>query len=165
MAQSEEGQIEFAILGLVRDPLLELVPQLAENIKSIIALTKRLEDTKTEWQQFQIASINGGPSEPLTAPDPIYGITKWDIDLAHLDDVTLALCDSDDVESIVSQRQRLVTAQASLRLSIREEQQSNQSDQDRADARSCDYGARLQHFVRRVRLKRHALDTAADAAA
>ena len=161
MAQYAEGQIEFAILGLVRDPLLDLVPRLAANMKAILALTRRLEQTNPDWRRFTF--MDDEASLPLTAPDTTYCITEEDILLAHLPNGTATLCSSNDIEQIVAQRQQLIAAQASLRQSIREEQQSNQSDHDRVDARSCDYATRLQNFVRKVKTKRHALDSATTA--
>lgn len=165
MAQYEEGQIEFAILALVRDPLLNLGIELAENIGSITQLTAQLDNIKPDWQHFETLSMNGELTGLLTGPDLTYGVTQKDLDAAPLSERVTALCGSDAVEEIVEQRQKLITAQAGLRLSIRDEQQSNQSDLDRAAARSCDYGVRLQDFVRKVKAKQLALDTAAAQAA
>lgn len=157
MAQYEEGQIEFAILSLVRDPLLDLVPRLAENIKSIAGLSARLDLIKQDWRDFD-TSVNGNFTGLLTAFDPTYALTPKHIDQADLPMTIARLCESDAVEDIITQRQQLVTDQARLRLWIKDEQQSNQSDEERAAARRCDYGAMMQNFVRMVKIKRKTLD-------
>jgi len=158
MAQYEEGQIEFAILGLVSDPLLDLVPRLAENIKSITRLSARLDLIKHDWRDFEPSPVNGQLTGLLTAFDPTYALTPKHIDQADLPITIAKLCESDAVEDIITQRQQLVADQARLRLWIRDEQQSNQRDEERAAARRCDYGAMMQNFVRKVKAKRKSLD-------
>jgi ubiquitin carboxyl-terminal hydrolase L5 len=158
MAQYEEGQIEFSILSLVRDPLLDLVPKLAENIKSIAELSARLDLIKQDWREFETSSINRQFTGLLAASDSTYELTPQQFDRADLPIAIAKLCKSDVVEDVMTQRQQLVTDQARLRLWIRDEQQSNQSDEERAAARRCDYGAMMQNFVRKVKAKRKSLD-------
>lgn len=162
MAQAEEGQIEFAILGLVRDPLLDLIPKLAENIKSISGLTSRLDSIKPDWRDFETASVRDQSSGLLTAVDSSYEITPELIDQADIPINVGQLCESDAVQDIIIQRQQLVSEQARLRLLIRDEQQSNWSDEDRAAARRCDYGAMMQKFVGKLKVKRRSLDQKAE---
>lgn len=160
MAQYEEGQIEFAILSLVRDPLLELIPALGGNMKAVAMLSARLDALKPDWHEFSMStSTTNGESDGLAnAPNLVYGITQEVLDEARLPEEVLVLCASDVVMDIDAHRQRLITTQAELRMSIREELQSDQTDEDRATARSRDYGAGLQNFVRMVRTKRAAMD-------
>lgn len=159
MAQYEEGQIEFAILSLVRDPLLKLVPALAENIKSIAALSAQLDRLKPDWQNFVTGLTNGDVAEPdglLSGPDHAYELTQENIDRAKLPEKVVDLCLGDVASDIMAHRQELITGQAELRMSIKEEIQSNVSDEERAAARSCDYGASMQSFVRKLRVKKQA---------
>ena len=159
MAQYEEGQIEFAILSLVRDPLLKLVPALAENIKSIAALSAQLDRVKPDWQNFMAGPTNGDIAEPdglLSGPDHAYELTQENIDRAKLPEKVVDLCLGDVASDIMAHRQELITGQAELRMSIKEEIQSNVSDEERAAARSCDYGASMQSFVRKLRVKKQA---------
>lgn len=157
MAQYEEGQIEFAILGLVRDPLLELLPALAENVRSVAALSTRLDIVKPDWQDFMTSSIKGdyGGSEGLiSTASPIYGLTQENIDQAKLPQAVEDVCVSDVASALIEYRQSLISTQASLRMSIREEQHSNQLDEERATQRALDHGARMQDFVRKMKKKR-----------
>lgn len=160
MFQHEEGQFEFSILGLVRDPLLDLIPKLAENVKSIAGLSNRLDTQKPDWREFDMLCIHGESFDVLTNADQNYGLTQEELDRAELPKEIARVSESGVVEDIIAKRQRLVTAQAELRLSIKEQQESNQSDEERAVARRCDYGARIQEFVRRVKIKRQELSEA-----
>ncbi|KAL6721099.1 hypothetical protein ACLMJK_000199 [Lecanora helva] len=160
MAQHEEGHLEFSILGLVRDPLLSLVPRLASNIQCIIQLTARLNALKSDWQELDINAIDGDVSYVLTEPDISYGVTPAILNNTTLPEEIASICQSRSVEEVTLQRQQLITAQTELRYSIKEAQQSDQSDEARAAARRCDYGARMQEFVRRVKSKRLAMGEA-----
>ena len=157
MAQYEEGQIEFAILSLVQDPLLNLVPALAENVKSIMALSARLDFVKSDWQDFMTSSRNGHvvtSEDVLSGVDMNYSLTQEDLSRVKLPERVVDLCLSDVAQDIMAHRQQLITAQAALRMSIKEELQLNVSDEERAAARSCDYGAMMQSFVRMVKAKK-----------
>lgn len=157
MAQYEGGQIEFAILSLVRDPLLEMIPALAENVKAIGALSTRLDIVKPGWKDFVDSSIKGeiaGTDSLISNPNLAYGLTQGMLDQAEPSQAMIDLCHCDVASDILAHREQLITMQAGLRMSIREEMQSNQSDEERAAARSCDYGARMQNFVRKMRVKK-----------
>ena len=159
MALYEEGQIEFAILSLVGDPLLRLVPALAENIKSIAALSAQLDRVKPDWQDFVTGSTNGHLAEHeglVSGPDPAYELTQDKFDQAKLSEKVVDLCLGDVAADIMTHRQELINAQAELRMSIKEELQSNVSDEERATARGCDYGASMQSFIRKLRTKKQA---------
>ena len=158
MAQYEEGHIEFAILSLVQDPLLEMIPALAENVKSINALSDRLDFIKPGWKDFVDSLGNDeimGTNDLICSPNLAYGLTQEMLDKTTPSQTMIDLCDSNVVSEILEQREQLSTKQASLRMSIRDEIQSNQSDEERAAARTCDYGARMQNFVRKMRASSH----------
>lgn len=157
MAQYEEGQIEFAILSLVQDPLVNLVQALAENIKSLSALSARLDVVKPDWQDFMSSSRDGQTityDDVLAGVDLNYSLTLQDLNRAKLPDKVVDLCLSNVAQDIMAHRQELITAQAALRMSIKEELQLNVSDEERAAARSCDYGAMMQSFVRKLKAKK-----------
>ena len=166
MAQYEEGQIEFAILSLVQDPRVTLVQALAENVKSLSALSARLDVVKPDWQDFITSSKDGGAityDDVLSGVDLNYSLTLQDLNHAKLPDKVVDLCLSNVTQDIVAHRQQLITTQAALRMSIKEELQLNVSDEERAAARSCDYGAMMQSFVRKLKAKKR-LQLAAQAA-
>ena len=159
MAQYEEGQIEFAILSLVRDPLLEMIPALAKNVKAISTLSSRLDVIKPGWEDFFDSSIKNdivGRNSLSIDASFTYGITQRMLDQAQPSQAVTDLCHGNKVPDILAHYEQLSTAQVGLRMSIREEMQSNQSDEERAAARRCDYGARMQNFVRKMKVKRQA---------
>lgn len=150
MAQYEDGQIEFAILSLVREPLLHLIPSLAVNVKSIVTLSKRLDEVKPDWKDFTSSSANGGDvltTEYLTSPDPEYELKQEVIDQAALPVSVEEVLQSNVVTDIVACLQEQVTAQARLRASIRLEQESRKSDNERAGSRRHDQGPLLRKLV------------------
>ena len=159
MAQYEEGQIEFAILSLVRDPLLDMIPALAKNVKAISALSSRLDVIKPGWEDFFDSSMKNeiiGRDTLSVDAGFTYGITQRMLDQAQPSQAVIDLCHGNKVPKILAHYGQLITAQVDLRMSIREEMQSNQSDEERAAARTCDYGARMQNFVRKMKVKRQA---------
>ena len=163
MAQYEEGHIEFAILSLVRDPLLEMIPALVDNVKGINVLSNRLDVIEPGWKDFIDSSSNGeiaGTNSFISDPSSAYGLTQEMLNHAEPSQAVTDLCHSDVASDILAHREQLITMQAGLRVSIREEMQSNQSDEERAAARTCDYGARMQNFVRKMRVKKQSLKEA-----
>ncbi len=156
MAQYEEGQIEFAILSLVRDPLIRLIPAWAENVKGVAALSAKLDAIKSDWRDFTAPVTNGESAGHLNAPDPGFGLTQELFDHTSIPEEVVNLCNLEVVTDIVEHRQELITAEAELRMSIREEMQADQTDEERATARSRDYGAMIQKVLRKVRTKKAA---------
>ena len=72
MAEYEEGQIEFGVLSLVKDPLLSLVPTLAEIVKVSAEASSRLQQVNPDWGHSIPTSSHGAPSShesALTGPD------------------------------------------------------------------------------------------------
>lgn len=143
MAECEEGQIEFAILSLVKDPLLSHVTALAVNVKSIIALERRLDNLGSDWKSCVANSTLGEgvlTNGNLTSPDPGYELCQAMLDQAAILPSIIEALQSDLVSEIIARRQELVTEQARLRLAITEEQQSRRSDEERAVSRRHDHG-------------------------
>lgn len=150
MAQYEEGQFEFAILGIVKEPLPTLVYTLAENVKSLVAATKRLDFLKPGWRDLIASSVNGESvlSEgAVTGPDTTYELTQDLIDQASLSQSVQEAILANEAAEVIACRQKLVLKQAGLRMSIKEEQQSMRSDQERAASRRHDYGPAVQTLV------------------
>lgn len=156
MAQYEGDQIEFAILSLVREPLPGLIDSLADNATSIAALSSRLDAIKPDWREFITFASNGEIFEGdgvLTTAEAAYGLTQERLDKSKVLESVTSLVETGIASDVIQQWQKLVTAQADLRMSIREEQQSKQSDQDKATARRCDFGSRMQNFARKVKAR------------
>ena len=157
MAQYEEEQIEFAILSLVKDPLGSHVATLAANIQSIMALERRLNNVEPNWKDFVAYSTTSDSTLTngiLTAPDPDYELCQATLDEAKiLSSIELVLLSHVPLD-IIACRQELVTRQASLRAAIKEEQQSQRSDEVRAASRRHDHGPLVKKILEILKRKK-----------
>ena len=157
MAQYEEDHIEFAILSLVRDPLLRLVPALASNVKTILTLSSRLDEVKPDWRQFTLSDSNDKGTERdshIMAADAAYALDQGSIDGARpVNTDTAAIVAGDNATEMLALRQSLIVEQAGLKMEVKEELQATQADEIRATSRSQDSGAKLQNFSKMVKIK------------
>ncbi|KAJ5633012.1 hypothetical protein N7490_009351 [Penicillium lividum] len=137
MAAYEEDQIEFSILGVVRDPLPDLVRQLAVNVRSLEMLNARLTSPAipllSDPTLFEL-------KETVLGPDPTYGLSRANIDAAVISEIAYP--------ELAPELQRLREAQCELRARIREEQQSQRADEDHATGRRYDYGPAVRTWLR-----------------
>lgn len=150
MAQYEEGQIQFAILGLVKEPLSGFISALARNVKSLAEVTKRLDSLKPDWRDFIECSANVDPmvtENVVTGPDSIYELTQEVIERSQVPQSFKDVVLHDIAADIMDCRQKLVLEQTGLRASVIEEQQSIRSDQERATSRRHDYGPAVEALV------------------
>ena len=152
MADYEEDQIEFSILGLVRDPLPDLVDALAINVKSLELVNDRLH-----------ANVENGSDSALTAmilektvlgTDRSYDLTREVIDQTRIPSDQEEQYWACSTEELVQRRQKLCIEQQGLRAKIREEQQSHRADDDYAAGRRYDYGPAVRSWVRFLARKR-----------
>ena len=145
MAQYEEGQIEFSILGLVKEPLPGFISNLAMNVKSLTEVAESLKLLKPDWRDFIEDSVIA--DHVVTGPDSIYGLTH---ELIERSQVPRALRDvllQNIAADIMEWRQKLVLEQTGLRASIIQEQQSSRSDQERAASRRHEYSPAVRALV------------------
>lgn len=145
MAAYAEGDIEFSILGLVRDPLPDLIQQLASNVRSLELVNERL------MAQQNPASNTSPPTEMteiILGPDPSLGLTRADIDAAVISEATQAEYRECSPTQLRQYWQELNQTQMELRGHIREEQQAHRADEDHATGRRYDYGPAIRTWLR-----------------
>ncbi|KKY14768.1 putative ubiquitin carboxyl-terminal hydrolase [Diplodia seriata] len=148
MAQYEEGQIEFGLLALVRDPLVDHRQRLAENIKLIHACEDRLAKINPDWKAFAVTEDGAGDSV-ITGPSSEHSITIADILQANIPEATEKRINADDdITTMIDLRQRAVTDQAGLRAAIRDEETTAAADRQKAESRRHDYGPAIQTWLR-----------------
>ena len=147
-----DGQIEFAVLSLVKDPLLDLVPRLAANVKSLQAISARLDQVRPDWQDFIIEDgeearwIYDGR---ITGPHEAYNLTVELIETAVLPEAMRhMLLDGSRTADLITCLQGLVKLQRDLRKSIKTEIDSNRRDEGRAAGRRHDYSPLIQSWIR-----------------
>lgn len=152
MGEHGDGQIEFAILSLVRDPLLDLVPRLAVNVKSMQAVSARLDQVCPDWQDFTTQNRGEARSTydgSITGPNDTYNLTIETIKLAVLPEaVQHMILDGSKAADLLTCLQGLVTIQSDLRKSILTEIDSNCRDEGRAASRRHDYSSLIRSWIR-----------------
>ncbi|KAL8738922.1 MAG: hypothetical protein Q9181_000374 [Wetmoreana brouardii] len=143
MSQYEDGQIEFAILALVKEPLTTLVAALAENVKSIVSASQRLGQLKSDWEYFLADQSDGdSPAEQdvILGPCEQYRLDHEEIIRAVLGAAFKVQLETKEVSNLLALRQDLITAQARLRASIKDEAMAVQADNQKAASRRNDKG-------------------------
>ena len=150
MAQYEDGQIEFAILALVQEPLTKLVAALAENVRSIALISQRLDQLQSNWRDLALDRTDGkDPAEQdfVLGPCKQYSLDQDAIDGAVLCHTLKAQLDGNKALDLVGTWQDLITAQAGLRRSIKDEATAVQADNERAASRRSDRGLLAKGLV------------------
>ncbi|CEJ56811.1 hypothetical protein PMG11_05529 [Penicillium brasilianum] len=145
MAAYEEDQIEFSILGLVKDPLSDLIEQLAVNVKSLEMVHERL---KSDGDTTAAATTMAGFEGTAIGPELSLALTRAVIDAAVIPEATLQEYQSCSPSQLQEHWQRLSQAQEELRSRVREEQQSQRADDDYATGRRYDYGPAVRTWLR-----------------
>ena len=142
MTEYEEGQIEFSVLSLVRDPILDITRDLALNVKCLEIVNRRL-DEGTAASDHTFADLPGvilGPSLDL-------GLTQKDIDCAEIPQAVLETYQASTLKELDLLQQRLIDSQQSVRASMKEELQSCQADDDHAAGRRHEYGPAVRSWI------------------
>ncbi|PYH95210.1 ubiquitin carboxyl-terminal hydrolase [Aspergillus ellipticus CBS 707.79] len=154
MEAYEEDQIEFSILSLARDPLPELVGQLALNVKCLETILERLHSCDKEsidiGSAFPVSMLGG----LILRPDDSYLLTKETLVQVVISETQREEYLTCSVEKLVQHQHILSQAQQNLRASIREEQQSQQADCDYAEGRRYDYAPAVRTWLRLLARKR-----------
>lgn len=156
MEEYEEDQIEFSILSVAKDPLPELIDQLAVNLKSLEAIDRRLKASAKGSADLGSATITDStPRTTFLGPDEIYTLTRTMVHQSSIPKVQNGEYQSCSMEELIQHRQQLSHAQQNLRVLIREEQQSQQADDDYAEGRRYDYDPAVRtwlHFLARKKI-------------
>ncbi|KAF7161682.1 hypothetical protein CNMCM6106_008835 [Aspergillus hiratsukae] len=155
MEEYEEGQIEFSILSVAKDPLVELEDKLAINVKCLESVNRWLASRE------EAEEVCSGPECPasllentILGPESTYNLTRHRIDGAIIPPEREVQYEKASVEELRQHRYRLSNEQRELRASILEEQQSHRADDDYATGRRFDYGPAVRAWVRFLARKR-----------
>ena len=145
MAAYEEDHIEFSILGLARDPLPDLIQELAVNVKSLETIQERLLfKGDTTAAAATMANYEG----TVIGPEQSLELTRGMIDAAVIPETTQQEYRSCSPDQLQAHRQTLCQAQGELRCRVREELQSQRADDDYATGRRYDYGPAVRTWMR-----------------
>ncbi|DAA73836.1 TPA_exp: Ubiquitin carboxyl-terminal hydrolase [Trichophyton benhamiae CBS 112371] len=152
MAEYEEGDIEFSILSLSKDPMTGYLADLASNVKALQHLNSRLAGFGENCDEADPENA------VLCGPDAQYGLTPAMLELAlvpsELAETAENGNEAHDLDSLARQRQALVEQQRLLRTQITDEQNSRQIELDYARRRRFDYCAAVNRWSRILVRKR-----------
>jgi ubiquitin carboxyl-terminal hydrolase L5 len=145
MSALQSGGIQFNMLAVVKDPIVESREQLAANVKLIQAIETRLDSITTDWKVFT-SEIED--DEYITSASEGVGLTLSMIDQAHVSDADgKKLRVDDDINTLIEWRERTINDQAPLRANIRDELQIRLEDEAKAQDRRNDYGPVIQAWL------------------
>ncbi|KAB8269645.1 ubiquitin carboxyl-terminal hydrolase [Aspergillus minisclerotigenes] len=147
MTEYEEDQIEFSILSLVRDPLVDLIGKLAVNIKCLELLNQRLTTQAPAVAHSELPFASRILENTILGPDKSFDMTRESIDQAIVP-VVLERYNLFSAQENVGFQQKLCNEQQALRAAIRDEQQTQRADDDYAAGRRYDYGPAIRTWVR-----------------
>lgn len=143
MAEYEEDQIEFSVLGIVQDPLVDYIGQLAQNVKTHQKINAYLPESVS----------NDGLKDVVLGPEPSLHLTQADIESAIIPTAEEEYKPA-SLEKLLSHRQRLASRQQSIKQSIHEELQSHQAEDDYAAGRRHDYSPAVRAWVQKLARKK-----------
>lgn len=148
MAQYEQGQIEFSLMAVVQDPIIQARQELARNIRSLQAVETRLDQVNPDWKLFTHQANEEGPgSEVLTAMSIDYGVSEADIQSASMSGSLLSTPVDGDLEKMISERTELVVMQVGCRAAVRDEMLASSADATKARLRRHDYTPFLTEWM------------------
>ena len=146
IAEYEEGQIEFAVLGLVRDSLITLNEELAQNIKDALSLTSRLGGQRPT----SMDDVLLGPSERLM-------LRQEAIDAREVSSSVQKAIKTGAEPLLFTTLQRVLNEQNRLRKTILEEIDSREAETRQVASRQHDFGP-LVRKIAEILVKRNSAD-------
>ena len=160
IARYEEGQIEFAILALLRDPITALTDELAQNVKDMMFLSEQADDglstltgEAVDKPSGQMPLDGGG----LLGPSERYRLHQEAIDTCRVSLKFKEMAESGSEPSLRNALSQLTADQARLRRSILEEVEAREAEVRRVACRQHDFGP-LAQKVAEILAKRDAVD-------
>lgn len=152
MASYEANAVEFATLGVARDPLHNLTLELAKNIQEIKHLDACLDVQFPNWRKSLVELSSKDELEStLSGPNESYRIRE-----DMLDSTTLPTVEEENpgdavpqsLDELLQSRVEAAHAQANIRASIAQEWESNLSDEIKCQGRKFDYSPIIYDWFR-----------------
>ncbi|KAI9844487.1 MAG: hypothetical protein M1837_005570 [Sclerophora amabilis] len=151
MGLYENQSIQFALLGLITDPVAELQKSLAGNILSIQKTNERLDVLDVDWREPLASAADGAldPAQLELVDDAVrIGLGQDQIEAATLSATTKERISAGSVPTLIKHRQELLGEQAELRSRLKDETFSHVSDKEQANGRRYDYDPVIREWVR-----------------
>jgi len=138
MAQYEEGQMQFSLMAVVQDPVIEDRRVLAQNVLSLQKIELRLNETSQDWSSYTSPESE---KNVLFGASMEYGLTDEMLAKATIPENLTQLLRSSCPDSLLKVRQELMTNQAGCRAQVRDSQQAEKLDAKESMHRRHDYGS------------------------
>lgn len=145
MEEYTEGQIEFALLALVRDPILEHRENLAVNIKSLQTVHSRLDVVNPDWKVFANDESEDDPI--LIGPTEKHHVSDEAIKEATIPESTEKKLKAECQAMLMELHLDLITSQRALLRSISDEEVANFDDARKAKQRREDYSPLIHRWL------------------
>lgn len=139
MAMYEGADIDFNLMAVVHDPVLKDRAELAENVKALETVEKKLSTASGDWQT-QIGMMDD--EGVLSGPSAALELSREDIEAVR--DPPPFTDEEIGLDQLLEIREQVVAQQAPLRGAVRDAMEFAKADEERARHRRHDYGA----FVR-----------------
>ncbi|EAS36783.2 ubiquitin carboxyl-terminal hydrolase, family 1 protein [Coccidioides immitis RS] len=147
MAEYEEGQIEFSILSLAKDPMIGLVDQLAMNVKRLVFIDELLCNLP------DIQGFGSLDNAIVTGPDPSFNLTSSTLEKAVVSEIDMQSYTNMSKERLLEAQKTLIDAQKEICVAIKEEQQVREADNTYAEKKRHDYGPAVYSWLRALARK------------
>jgi ubiquitin carboxyl-terminal hydrolase L5 len=155
MTECAEDQIEFSILSLVRDPVVDFIQELAVNVKCLQKIDTYLQEEEySSADQAENPKLANRVDRHLVGPDLALELTQQNIDQAEIPLANLEKYKNASYEYLKSLRNELVALQKAIKKSIQNELQSRRADEDYAEGRRHDYNPAISYWARSLAKKK-----------
>ena len=139
MALNAADGIEFNLMAVVGDPIQSSRSELAQNIRALQEIDKKLDAGFEDWRDLEGAETK---SSVIMGDSSEFGISCADVSAA---DITSSVREHIDAENdllkLIELRQQTIRSQNSLRVAVRDTQNASERDENEAWHRRFDYGA------------------------
>ena len=147
MMTHETNAVEFALLGVVQDPLTTLTADLATNIYELRNVEALLDQKYSTWRQSSTGIAQQEPDQQtLLGSSERWGITE-EILAGSAAKTTACELAIGSIDDLVLRRTGIVNAQAKIRLRIGQEQDAVLNDESKCHERKCDYSSVIYDWL------------------
>lgn len=144
MAEYEEGQIQFSLMAVVQDPIIQARRALAQNLRSIQAIEAQLENVDKDWRSFMTTDSD---DSVMCDSQEASGVTDAMIAEASLTPKAAKQLTSTCLETLVRLRSELKKDQLGCLADIRDSQQVDMQDGLESMHRRHDYGSFVKAWM------------------
>ena len=145
MAMYEGADIEFNLMAVVHDPIVNDRTALLQNVKELQSIGKKLDGLVEDWRELDGVETK---KDVVTGCSTDFDISQADIDSTKLPPATAdSLEKENDLLKLVGLRKRTMCSQGQLRAAIRDALESSKADDEKARHRRHDYGTFVKSWL------------------